>query len=249
MSRLSVLTRPRQLLLTFLAAGIVATCVSLGQWQLRRLDEAQAERTTVLVRSALPPSAIEDLVASGASAEELAFRPATARGRFLTEGEIAITNRTRDERVGSDLVTPLELEDGRIVFVRRGWVPIESAEPPVAQAAPPAGEVTVRGVVVGSEPRRPFTPPLPDGRLTQAARLDIARFAEQFTAPVLEVAIVATSVTPDAGRALPVPITLDPPGLGPHRSYAVQWFLFAAIALVTYGLLLRRALRRPTLRS
>jgi cytochrome oxidase assembly protein ShyY1 len=36
------------------------------------------------------------------------------------------------------------------------------------------------------------------------------------------------------------PIPLPELGDGPHLSYAVQWFLFAAVAAVGYVLLLRR---------
>ena len=41
------------------------------------------------------------------------------------------------------------------------------------------------------------------------------------------------------------PRVIPPPDLGegPHRSYAFQWFTFATIGLIGYGLVLRRIAR------
>ena len=41
----------------------------------------------------------------------------------------------------------------------------------------------------------------------------------------------------------PAPVTLPELTEGPHLSYAVQWFLFAATALVIYVLALRKKWR------
>ena len=46
-------------------------------------------------------------------------------------------------------------------------------------------------------------------------------------------------------EAQDLPILPEPPevSLGPHLGYAVQWFLFAAVVLTGYPLLLRRTIR------
>lgn len=227
--------------LTLIVLVISATCVSLGFWQIARLGQAQAARSLALTRGEGAAVPFETVVGLDVDPQSVVFRQVIVEGEFLLAEEIAITNRTRHDQAGSDIVTPLVLADGSIVLVRRGWVPVESATPPVRGAEPPQGPVTVRGALVQSEPRLPFTPPFPDGTLRTMSRLDIQRISEQLDAPVAPVAIVATDVTPSSGRDLPVPIELDLPSEGPHRSYAGQWFLFALIALVTYGFLLRRS--------
>ena len=40
-------------------------------------------------------------------------------------------------------------------------------------------------------------------------------------------------------------VALPTPTEGPHLSYAVQWFIFSAIAVVGYPLVLRYVSRRP----
>ena len=40
-------------------------------------------------------------------------------------------------------------------------------------------------------------------------------------------------------------VALPAPGDGPHLGYAVQWFIFTAIAVVGYPLVLRHVSRRP----
>jgi cytochrome oxidase assembly protein ShyY1 len=54
--------------------------------------------------------------------------------------------------------------------------------------------------------------------------------------------------TQTPARERPIPAPLPDTSEGPHLSYAIQWFTFAAIALVGYGLLVRRA-RRGTAAS
>lgn len=240
---LAVLLRPRYLILTLMTAVIVVTCVFLGRWQLRRLDERRAVIQRYEQSQAMPLEDLSNLLDSGASADSIMFRPVRATGVYLPEEEVAIIHRTRFERAGSDLVTPLRLDDGRVVLVRRGWVPVEQAIPPVAEALPPAGRVTVTGLLVGSEPRSLLTPDLPpEGVLRQMPRLDISRIAHQIEGEVASVAILAERTEPPGGE-LPIPIELGGLDEGPHRSYAVQWFLFALIASITYGALLRRGLR------
>ena len=53
-----------------------------------------------------------------------------------------------------------------------------------------------------------------------------------------------TSQDPPSGD-YPVMVALPAPGDGPHLGYAVQWFIFTAIAVVGYPLVLRHVSRRP----
>lgn len=233
------LRRPRSILLIGLTVVIAVTCALLGAWQLRRLEERRAINAVFEANRALPVADVSELTFGdglGDGGQGLLYRRVRATGTYLPDQEVAIVHRTRFERAGSDLVSPLRLEDGRVILVRRGWVPIEEASPPVRGSEPPSGTVTVEGVLVGSEPQRLFTPAIPEDARDQFPRLDIERVSRQIEGTVLPLAIVATS----SGEGVSV-IELAPFDEGPHLGYALQWFVFALIALVVCALLLRRA--------
>jgi len=82
-----------------------------------------------------------------------------------------------------------------------------------------------------------------DGRLLTVTEPDAATIAPELPAPVLP--LVAQLQTQDPSQAGDLPRVVPPPELseGPHFSYAIQWFTFATIALVGYGLLVRREVK------
>ena len=69
--------------------------------------------------------------------------------------------------------------------------------------------------------------------------VDPAAIRRQATLPLAAIAVqlVPESAAPALPVRLPEP-ALDP---GPHRSYAIQWFSFAAIALIGWGALVRKS--------
>ncbi|MEX0953538.1 MAG: SURF1 family protein [Nitriliruptoraceae bacterium] len=244
------LLRPRALLRHGLVLTVVVTCVALGQWQLSRLAEIREVNARLEERLAEPSVdlvALDPLPSAGAPPDDdrvaaLEFRAVVARGTWRTDLEVLQRNREHLGESGFHVLTPLELDDGRLVLVRRGWVPSHLDEPPVSEAAPADGPVTVHGVL-----ERPVSPPsfgprdLDQGHLDRVFYPDTARLAGQMDgaliAPVLRMSAV------DPAGAGDLPLALDGPRLDErnHQSYAVQWFTFALLAAVTYVVWLRRS--------
>jgi surfeit locus 1 family protein len=84
----------------------------------------------------------------------------------------------------------------------------------------------------------------PDGRLRLVSRPDLDLLARQAGGPAHPLWLQRTDQNPRDAGALPLPPELPQVGdPGPHRAYAVQWFLFAAVGLVGYPLLLRHVAR------
>ncbi|MGH8887105.1 MAG: SURF1 family cytochrome oxidase biogenesis protein [Egibacteraceae bacterium] len=226
---------PRWLVTHLVLLAVVATCVSLGVWQLRRLDERRAFNALVTGRLA----AHEEPVAAVLSepADRLAYRRVTVTGRYAPSEEVLLSPRSRDGAPGHDVLTPLVTGTGGIL-VDRGWVPFALSRAPVAAAAPPPGEVRVTGYLLPSR-HALRAGPVGAARLGFVSDADIGQLQRQVSAPLAPVYLVLTSQSPAPG---PLPRPGTPPELdeGPHQSYAVQWFLFACVAVVGYPFLIRR---------
>lgn len=241
--------RPWWIVSHLIVAALVVTMVSLGFWQLRRLDEVKDRNAELAVRLAEPEVVLAALVPptggpiDGAAVED---RRITVTGRYRSDEQVLIRGRSLNDAPGSWVVAPLDLEDGRVVAVNRGWIRNDGryAAVPVEYAAP-EGEVTLVGITHPTQERGRLGATDPsDGTLTSLARVDLDRFDQQVVGDVLPVWVQVTEPEPGALDSSPEP--LDPPVVddeGSHLSYAAQWFIFATIALVGYPLILRKVAR------
>ena len=233
-------SRSRRVAVTVIVAVLVAaTCVNLGLWQLRRLDERRALNATILAHGSAPPISI-DGVRGNAAADE--YRQAVARGTYDVEHEVLVYGRSLDGEAGHYVVTPLLLPDGGAILVVRGWVPFAMRSVPVRGAVPPADEVSVRGFFAPDEGDGSFAPDA-DGIVRV---LDVEGIASSLPYDVFPLPLQLVDQTPPQPGSLPIPV--PPPELseGPHLSYAIQWFCFAIVALVGAVILLRRERRAAT---
>lgn len=238
MSRYRFLLRPKWLLFHLVVIGGVVLMVNLGFWQLRRLDERRQFNREVETRIDQPVAPLDDVLGPETDPSTVEWRPVSATGTYLNGEDVVVVNRSQGGQVGDLLVTPLELDDGRLLLVERGFVPIDTPVPP----PPPSGPVAVVGRLRPSQQRR--TGGLSDpaeGDLTIVQRIDLPRLAEQLPGPLVPVWIeLVSSEPPEAG---PIPTPVNAPELGErnHLSYAVQWFIFATCVAAGWILAVRKS--------
>lgn len=245
-----MLLTPKWLAGHLLALALIVLFVTFGFWQLGRLGERQQANAMIAERMAGEAQPLGELrERHGEEPEELAYRRASARGRFEPVGELLLRSRSRDGQPGWHVLTPLIQESGRALLVDRGWIPYRMDDPPVEEATPPGGSVFLEGLVrAEQDPPQgwlsQFAPRDPqEGPLRTAYYVDVERLAAQLPYPLEPVYLeLATQIPPNEG-ALPLPP--QPPALerGSHLSYALQWFTFALIGVVGYALLLRHTIR------
>ncbi|MEX1179099.1 MAG: SURF1 family protein [Nitriliruptor sp.] len=240
------LLRPAALLSHVLVLAVVAVLVTLGQWQLQRLEERQVQNALLEERTAAAPLDLAELVASGEIDEDaLEYRRVSVTGRYLADEELLLEGRQRNGQSGRDSFVPLELDDGTLVLVRRGWVPRELGPPPLEDARPPEGEVTVDGYLERSVPEPGFGPSNPaEGELSVIHVPDVERMARDLPAPTFPMIVrlvdqdpppIASDAVAARGlEALPAIYEESPFDEGSHLSYAIQWHAFALIALIAY---------------
>lgn len=217
--------------------------VNLGFWQLRRLDEKRTRNDEIQERSTQPVAPLADVVDPDepvSVGRDLRFSAVEATGTYVPEDQFLLRSRDLEGQPGLWVYTPLDLGDGTVVAVDRGWIPagVETDGSDV-EFPTPAGSVTVLGLLEQS-----FPDPRPSGeRQVTVAHADLDWFDDQTEANAFPVAIQLQEQVPAPEGDLPV--VLPPPELdeGPHLSYAVQWFLFTAVVLIGYPILITRTAR------
>ncbi len=116
---------------------------------------------------------------------------------------------------------------------------------PAPRTAPPPGRVQLTGILRSSEEGR-FVPrrPRPGGPLTVGA-VDLAGLSRELSQPLYPLYV---QLDPEAATTSSYPVPVEPPPLdeGPHLSYALQWFTFAAGAAVGWLILVRQSAKAPT---
>lgn len=229
--------------------ALIVTMVNLMLWQIRRLHDRQATNRKVEQAAKLPPVSLEEMSTEvdrqGAAA--LRYRRVALEGTYDAAHEVTIANRSFQGAPGRWVATPLEpVGGGPAVLVVRGWVPLavgQESDRPVEGVEPPSGKVVVEGYVDPAQSRGRFGPvDPPTGVLSELARVDVARIAEQ-TGPMQEEFFLQLVAQEPALAKAPTPVPPPPPDEGPHRGYAGQWAVFSLIAVIGYPILLRRKAR------
>ena len=132
-------SRTGRLLLVALATlALSAVCIRLGLWQWHRMEDKKASAAAMERQLTKAPVPL-----AGAPEE---WTRVIVRGRFLADKEVTVKFKVRDGAPGVDVVTPLQLTDGRTVLVDRGWMRSGNDDRrPAGVPAPPTGVVTVEG--------------------------------------------------------------------------------------------------------
>jgi cytochrome oxidase assembly protein ShyY1 len=246
--------RPRWIASHLLVLVVIGTMVSLGLWQLRRLDEKTKLNETIKERANTPVVEVGSLIEAGqtpaAAKEASQWRRVSASGTYRTADELVVANRIKDGDPGYWVLTPLVLDDGSTLVVARGFVyRFELEHNGLAGVAAPDGRVTIEGVLQASPSGGRFGEErTAQGPIPGISQADVSALAKRWGTALLPLwlRLDAGPGAPAEGTAL---VTIPPPPLsrGPHLSYAVQWFIFSAIAFFGYPMILLHRARTGSL--
>ncbi|MAM60751.1 SURF1 family protein [Maritimibacter sp. UBA3975] len=218
----------KQVITAILLIAGLASFVSLGVWQLQRLEWKQGVLDEIEAQIAGEAGPLP----SDPDPETDRYRPVAVTGT-MGDDEIHVLVSSRDFGAGFRIIAPFTTETGRRILVDRGFVPTE-----MKTAARTTGPMEVEGNLHWPEERDSFTPDDdPDGNWWYAR--DVDKIAGALgTDPVL---VIARSQTdPDV---LPLPVTTE--GIpNDHLEYAMTWFLMAVTWVVMTGFALWRIRRR-----
>ncbi len=225
----------RKIVLAVIAIALAVVFLGLGGWQVRRLSERQARNAFLASRRFGPVLPLDSLPADTGEAH---FRRVHVTGGYDYGQQIIFTLRGRNGSPGVNILTPL-LRNGKdtAVLVNRGWVYSPDGTNVDLERWREGDTVNATGFVETFPTKGPFAPPNP-ARPRAFRRLDRKALEKVFPYPIANYYVVladSSSMATAPPRVEPLP--LDE---GSHRSYAIQWFSFAAISIIGLVIFIRR---------
>jgi len=160
-------------------------------------------------------------------AEDVLHKHVAARGTFIPDRTVLLDNKLRHGRPGYEVVTPLRLAHSTWnVLVNRGWVAAPPSRDQLPEVATPAGEVRVDGIALERIPHA-LAAGTSSGRVRQ--NLDVGAYAAETGLALQPIVIEQHS---DSGDGLLREWPRPDLGIEKHESYSLQWYSFAALAVV-----------------
>lgn len=228
-------SRPKTALLLGLGLVLLLILLALGTWQVQRLYWKEGLIQTIDQRTHSVPLPLAEVEREFTSTGDVDYTPVTVTGTFLHQGERHFFS-TWEGASGFDVVTPLQLEDGRFVLINRGFVPYDLKDAGKRPQGQVTGKVTVTGLARNPLLAKPSMM-LPDNDLQKNIfywkdRDTMAASAGLPAGAGLVPFLIDANAAPNPG-GLPVGgvTIIDLPNS--HLQYAFTWYgLAAALAAV-----------------
>jgi surfeit locus 1 family protein len=223
-------------LMTLLTIALCMLFIRLGEWQWDRGVHRQAE-WEAFARGADAPVPL-----GGQNLRSLArFKRITVSGVWDAGRQFLLDNRSHGGLPGYEVLTPLQLDDGRVLLVDRGWVAFTGS-----RARLPDITIAVRTVSLTG---RLDNLPVGGLALGHAAPANDTVWPKVTSFPTLAELSTALGHAVEPWMLLLDPASQDgyvrdwqPPGLPPlrHWSYAIQWWGFAVTAVILWVIMSAR---------
>lgn len=228
----------RWALLIIFVAVLGVVFVNLGEWQLDRLAQRKERNATTIINEQKPVQPYEQVFTRPVTDADQ-WQRVEARGTFDAQHQFVVRYRSNGDADGYEVVTPLRTATGA-VLVDRGFIPLQrGTQIPSVAPAPPTGEVTVVGHVRRDEKgRRAATTPVDN----QMRLINSQAVAATLPYPIATGYIGLLTVQPEQQGGFQ-PIKLPELSEGPHFWYALQWFMFTAVAAAGIVVFIRGDLR------
>lgn len=221
MSKVQSMQRFKWMLLA-MALLLWPVLVSLGFWQLDRA----VQKSELLKSWEVRAQEIQSL----ASSNLVRFSAVESLGEFDRERWLLLDNRTRQGKVGYEVVALFYPQDVVTpILVNLGWIQANHDRRIYPEIVIPEGTVTVSGrltepsellVLAESDPQQ--------GWPQRLQRLDISRLEQQ-----LGLKLMPWVIRPNDPVIANLDLSWTPTVMQPekHQAYALQWFVMAAVLL------------------
>lgn len=195
--------------------------ISLGNWQIYRLQWKENLISTLQKRSECPPLSNEELETFSLSdLKNFEFAPAFVEGHYLYELEFQLLGRTYKGQAGYHVITPFQLKTKKILLIDRGWVPFG-----VQSITRPTGLLKIKGIIRLNSEKNLFTPDNNFSTYELYSILPSEIETQTSLKGLLPFYLCATDTTPPNvfPVSLPAPFKLR----NFHLAYALTWYTLA----------------------
>jgi surfeit locus 1 family protein len=222
----------------------IAFLLGLGTWQVERLGWKNGLIETIEARVHAAPAPLGDVEALFERTGDVDYVPVRVSGRFLHADERHFLS-TFGGAAGWNIFTPLRLDDGRTLFVNRGFVPYDRKAPETRADGQVEGEVEIAGIARNDIAQKPSSF-VPDNDPVKNVFFwkhlpDLARGLPAADTAGLLPFIVDAEPNAASGPGGPVGGTTVVDIPNSHLQYAITWYgLALVLAVMLVILVLRR---------
>lgn len=206
----------------------------LSRWQWDRADEHRAERLAISEAQVLQAvDSVNDL-------DE--FTRVEISGTYENVSTQLVRQRPLDGGNGYWVMTPLDTNSGTRIWVIRGWVgasTIATEVPIVPQAD--NGPITITGAVRYFEEPLADVYGLPAGVIAKMSLEELIPLSSTDTVENRVVQLISSTPSTNDIVIVPLPKVDE----GQNISYAVQWIIFALVAIIGWFVFLKREAETP----
>ena len=244
--------RFRPVLTVFTVIG-VGVLLSLGTWQVKRLQWKLDLIEKVEARTASSPVSLSDAESRRRAGEDLEYQPVRVSGTFDHDLEVHVFG-TWEGQPGWYIMTPLRLTEpvsgqDRLV-VNRGFVPDRLQERDVRPDSLIAGEVTVTGLYRSSKTPRGVSALVSPSDMAPKDRnefysRDVEAFSHHLDVALMPFLIDVTGAEPvaeDWPRAGTTRLVFN----NRHLEYALTWYGLAATLIAVFFIFSRKPVSGPS---
>lgn len=214
----------------------LAILISLGTWQVERLYWKEGLLADIAARRNAAPVQLADIEQMLASGTDIEYRPVTVTGRYVNNKERHFLATWRGE-AGFYVYTPLELADGRYLFVNRGFVPYENKEPEMRMQGQLTGQQSVTGLARNRLPGKPSWV-VPDNDIAKNIfywkDIDAMASSDGFDASKVVPFFIDADSTPNP-KGFPIGGVTEIDLPNNHLEYAFTWYGLAAVLVGIVG--------------
>ena len=248
MSAYRFLLTPRWIAITLVCIFMLPAFQALSNWQWHRLQDRQVVNAEIQAQINKEPVPILDLIVEvdGAKSvpEDSQWRTVEITGVWQQDNQVLVRKKSLESDLGLWVVTPLQLSDGTIVMINRGWTAAANSavDSPVVSDVP-VGTIEVLGRLRDvAERTKPAPTDLPEGQVDRIVPTEIVDSPDTLTNAYVEMTASRPESRTSEIRSLPAPEVTE----GAHRSYAIQWIFFEIMTVIGWIILVRNEVKEQS---
>ncbi len=238
-----------KLIPTLLTIFLVPILASLGLWQLDRADQKREIDNGVMQAQAMEALDLNTFIDNDnmkeANFSKEFYRSASLSGRYDTDHQYLLDNRTYKGQAGYHVLTPFLLDNtSQSIIINRGWIKYKGTRENIPDITITKNTINIKGVMK-KQGRAIVLNSVDD---TDKLKTNYPKLIQSIQLSKLAEDLAKSNTAKENMQLLPIIIELDKAdktgfirdwqpyygSIDKHNAYALQWFAFAGILLFLF---------------